>query len=238
MEGEHRALDEQGDGDGPEKQGLEGAGVLPEFAGGDEGLNGGEIEGEGAGEFFVSVGHGDHGKEHKDGSGKGVEEEFDGGIVTIRPTPDKDHDCHGDESGFEKSVEKDEVEAGEDADHGGFEQEHHGEVNAGAFIDIEAVDIGEQGKEGGEEDQPDADAIDAEFEGDSPGGDPFIGFGKLELESVGVEGSEDIEGGNQGCGGKGDGEPLDRAGEFFGNAKEEKHPEERDHDQGGDGSHF
>ena len=123
----------------------------------------------------VEVADVEEGGEGEYGAGEGEEEEFSGGLAAIGAAPDADDEEHGDEGEFKEEVEDEEVFGGEDAEHSGVEDEHPGVELGLAFLDVVvAGEDGDGGEEGGEDDEPEADGVDAHEELDAEAGDPEV----------------------------------------------------------------
>ncbi len=138
----------------------------------------------------------DRAGEGKDGAGEGEEEEFTGSVAARGTAPDADDEEHGDEGEFEEDVEDEDVAGDEDAEHGALEQEHPGVIFAGPVLDaFEAGGDGAGHQQSGEENEPEADAVDAEGEGGVDGeGEGDVIESKLKARDVEMEGAECDEG--------------------------------------------
>ena len=63
-----------------------------------------------------------------------VEEELDGCIDPIRPTPYTNHQEHRDQHGFKEHIKKQTVECGEHTDHQTFHDQECGHILADVFL--------------------------------------------------------------------------------------------------------
>src|SRR5713226_6165051 len=143
-------------------------------------LDGGEIEGAAWDRGRTEIVQPDDAHEHEDGAGHGVEHEFDGRVDAALVSPDADEEVHGDEHDFPEKEEEEEVQREEDADHADFEHQQHDEKFLDAVLD--AVPGGEHrdgGEERGEDDQEQADTVEAEMIVDGWDVDPFGKFFEL-----------------------------------------------------------
>ncbi len=97
---------------------------------------------------------------------------------------------HRDQHGFPEDVEKEEVERHEDADHPRLQQEHgDGEFLPARLDGVPGREQGQRHEEGREQDQEEADAVDAEMVGDAERGHPgavldelIAGAGRVEAQ--------------------------------------------------------
>ena len=156
----HRHLDGEGQGTGGEEPGLEGGRHRP---------LGQERDVEGA----RGVVQHQEGHQHQHAAREGVEEELQRRVDAAVAAPDPDEEVHRDEHGLPEHVEEDEVEGHEDPDHARLEQEHEDHELAHPLVDVvPGPEQGEGGEEGGEQDQPVADPVDAHVVGDAVGRNP------------------------------------------------------------------
>ena len=114
---------------------------------------------------------------------EGVEEEFDGSLAPAIRAEEGDEDGHGDEREFPEAVVEEEIERDKDADHGGLlDQEEEVEL-FGAVLDRAPGDKHADGsEEGGKQNEPQRETIDAEVIANGGRGDPWLVF--FELEAV------------------------------------------------------
>src|SRR6202022_4689506 len=126
-------------------------------------LNGGQIESaarHGAGAQIVNP---DDADEHEDGAGHGVEDELDGGVDAALVPPDANEEIHGDEHHFPEEEEEEEVKGEEDADDANFQHQQHDEKFFDAVLDaVPGRQHGDGGKKRGQDDEEEADAVEAE----------------------------------------------------------------------------
>ena len=122
----------------------------------------------------------DDADEHEDGAGHRIEDEFYGGVDAAAMTPDADEEGHGDQHDFPEEEEEEEIEREEDADDADFEHQQHDEKFLDALVNaVPGRDDGDGGEESGQDDEEDAEAVDAEVIVDGRCGDPMEIF--LEL---------------------------------------------------------
>ena len=111
------------------------------------------------------------GNKHQHASSHGKEEELDGCIdPSLGISPDADEKVHGDEHHFPEDIEEDEIEGDQGTDHSCFQEEKgdheflHPEGNG-----LPGAQDAEDGQKGGQEDQEQADSIDAQLVADPIG---------------------------------------------------------------------
>src|SRR3990170_9092292 len=127
-------------------------------------------------------------QQHQHATHQGIKEELDGGVELPWPTPDPDEEIHGDQHDFPEDVEEEEVEGHEDAQHPGLEKEHHHVKLFHALGDGRpGRQNGDEAEHGGEQDQKQADPVDAEEVLNADTGDPVVLLGELKLRSLRAE---------------------------------------------------
>src|SRR5438105_4609232 len=100
--------------------------------------------------------------------------------------PDADEEDHGDEHDFPEEEEEEEIEREEDADDADFEHQQHDEKFLDAFVNaVPRGDDGDGGEESRQDDEKDAEAVDAEVIVDGRRGDRVEIF--IELVAGGAE---------------------------------------------------
>ena len=94
--------------------------------------------------------------------------------------PDTDEEGHGDEHDFPEEKKEEEVEREEDTNDADFEHQQHDEKFLDAFVNaVPGSDDGDGGEESRQDDEEDAEAVDAEVIVDGRRRDPMEIF--LEL---------------------------------------------------------
>ncbi len=110
--------------------------------------------------------------EQQDRAGERVEEELDRRVLAPGTAPDPDQEVHREEHQLPEHVEEEEVERGEDAHHPREEEEVHRVVALRALLDVPRRDRRDERDERGQEQERDADPVDAHVVADVEGGDP------------------------------------------------------------------
>ena len=107
--------------------------------------------------------HVDQRDQHEHGAQERVQEELERGVHTPRTAPHADDEEHRNEHGFPEEIEQQAVERGEHANHQSFHDEEGGVVLRGTLFDHSPCrDHHRDGDEGGQQDQRQRDAVDAE----------------------------------------------------------------------------
>ncbi len=115
----------------------------------------------------------DDGREHEDRGDHGVEEELDGGVDAALVAEDADDESHRDQCGFPEEVKEKEIERDEDADHRRLQQEQKNEELLHAVVDrLPGGKDAERNQKGGQDDEPERDAVDSDVVVDVGAGDP------------------------------------------------------------------
>jgi hypothetical protein len=162
VEGPHRDLDREGEGAGEEEPDLE-------LGGDGTGGEGGDAE---AAHPRPLVQHEER-HEHEHAARERVQEELHGGVDAPLVAPDPDEEVHRDEHGLPEDVEEEEVEGHEDPDHPRLEEEHEDDELADPLSDrAPRAEKGEGREEGGEDHEPEREAVHPHVVGDAPGRDP------------------------------------------------------------------
>src|SRR4029077_6970815 len=127
----------------------------------------------------------DHGHEHQNRAEHGVNNEFDRGVDAAFVPPDSDQEVHGDEHGFPEKEEEKKIERNKDADHAGFEHQQADEEAAYALVDgFPGTEDSHGREEGGQQDEEQADAIDAEVIVNRRRGNPVMKFDELVVRGI------------------------------------------------------
>jgi hypothetical protein len=107
----------------------------------------------------------DDGHQHQHGAGHGVEEELHRGVDAAVVAPDADQEVHGHQRDFPEHVKQEEILRHEDAHQAEFQQQQEGEEFLDAILHGAPGDQHADGREeGGEQDEPEADAVDGDVE--------------------------------------------------------------------------
>ena len=117
----------------------------------------------------------DDGDQHQDRTGKGVQEEFNGRVYTPIVSPDADQEVEhrATSTTSREHVEQEEIPRGEHADETEFQQQEEGEKLFGAVLDVTPRDQDRDGsQERRQNDQPEAQTVDADMPVDLGIGDP------------------------------------------------------------------
>src|ERR1035438_9673765 len=123
----------------------------------------------------------DHRRQHKHRRDHGVQEELHGSVNFPSMPVHADDQRHGNQRGFPEEIEEEQVERNEDADHRGLEHRHKDEKFLHPVADgVPRDEHAHRHQEGGQDDQPHGDAIDAKVIVDVGVGNP--GDVLLELE--------------------------------------------------------
>ena len=103
------------------------------------------------------------------------EHEFDGGVDAAIVAPDADEQGHRDEHHFPEQEEEEEIERDEDADDSDFEHQEHDEEFFDAMVDaVPRSQNGDRREERRQDDQEQADAVDAEVIVNRRNRDPLV----------------------------------------------------------------
>src|SRR5438094_5401169 len=128
-----------------------------------------------------------NGEQHDYRTRQGVQEKFDGGVETAVASPDADEEVHGNKHHFPENVKEEKVERGEHADHAGLQEQQQNVVFLGARVDgAPGRKDGDHAAEGGEHDEEQADAVNAEVRAPTDGGNPREVFLEREPGRAGV----------------------------------------------------
>ncbi len=138
----------------------------------------------------------DDGDQQQKTSRERIEEELDGGVNPVRPSPDADEQVHGDQHRLPEDVEQHEIQGAEDADHRRLHDQHGDhEFPHTRFDGGPRGDDADRREQGGEQDQPEADAVDAQGVADGGSRDPLGHFPELHLRPLRLK--PEIEGHGQ-----------------------------------------
>ena len=132
--------------------------------------------------------------QHQDGARHGVDEELEGGVDAAVVAPDADQEVHGHQADFPEDVEEEEVLRQEDADQAEFQQQQEGVKFLAAILDgVPGNQHAERGEEGGEQDQPQADAVHRNREVNVGRADPGHVDQELLARGIAVEPGQQAE---------------------------------------------
>ena len=129
--------------------------------------------------------------QHEHRAEEGIEEELHRRVDTARTAPDADDDEHRDQHAFEEHVEQHRVDGGEHADHQAFQEQEGRDVLVHALVDgAPRTDQHQRGRQRGQHDQRDRNAVRAEVVLDVVGGNPLALFNELQAGGEIVESGE------------------------------------------------
>src|SRR5262249_24563498 len=129
----------------------------------------------------------DDADEHQDGAGHRVEHELYGCIDAALVAPDADEQSHRNEHHFPEKKKEKEVEREEDADNADFQQQQRDEELFYTLLNtLPGREHGNRREERGEDDEKQADAIDANVVTNGWAGDPGVVF--LQLITLLIDG--------------------------------------------------
>ncbi len=166
--------------------------------------------------------------QHQHAARERVEEELDRRVDPPLVAPDPDEEVHRDEHGLPEHVEEEEVEGHEDPDHPRLEQQHEDHELAHPLLDrAPGAEEAQRGQEGGQDHEPQRQAVDADVVADAPGRDPGPLLDELQGGHV-LEAGDEEEGEKEG--GAGDGE-ADRLLQRLRAAPGERHEDGPRHGQ-------
>ncbi len=221
VHGPHRHLDGEGRKEGEENQRLRAAVERQRVPGGDV---------ETAASLVVQV---DQGHQQEQRAQQRVEEKLERGVDLVRAAPDADDQVHRDQRGFEKDVKQHAVQRREHADHEAAQDEEGAHVLVDAAgDDFPARDDHDDGDEGGQQHEPERDAVHAQVVVDVETLHPLEPFHKLhgrraELETR-VQGQRDEEAGQR----PHEGDPAHDTRLFVTPEDEQQHAESDRHPDG------
>ena len=180
---------------------------------------------------------GDDADEHDEPAGQRVQEELQGGALTVRSAEAADEEIHRHEHGLEADVEEEDVARTEDDDDEGLQDQHQRRERAlpvgGDLAPAGEQDDGHQ--EGRQKKHGQTESIDAQGPGDAQEGDPRVRLGELDGAGLtGVEGDQRPDADAERAQGE---DEADGAGRAPGEGEEpqEERPDERDEHH--DGQH-
>ena len=102
-------------------------------------------------------------RQHEHRRDHGVQEELHGGVNLAAVTVHADEQRHRDQRRFPEEVEEEQIERDEDADHRGLQDQHQDEEFLHPVVDrLPRDQHAQRHQEGGQDDQPQRDAVDAE----------------------------------------------------------------------------
>ncbi len=114
-------------------------------------------------------------RQHEHRARHRVQKEFDGGVNAAVVTPDADQEVHRHQHHFPEHIEEEEIPCGEDSDESKFEQEYEGEEFLGPVVNcLPGKQYGDRRQEGGQNHEPQAEAVDADVPVDFGTGNPDV----------------------------------------------------------------
>ena len=138
--------------------------------------------------------------QHEQRSDHGVEDELDRRVDAPVPAPDPDDEVHRDQHHLPHHVEEEQVEGQERAQHAHLEHEERDQELLDLLADGGVRRQEHDGREeGGEQHQPQRDAVDAELEVDADAADPLLVDHELEAALAGVEPPPHAQGREEGA---------------------------------------
>ena len=147
--------------------------------------------------------------QHEQAAGHGEEDELHGRVDAATTAPDADQEIHRDEHGLPEDIEEEQVLGDEDADHARLEQEHEGRELLDPLVDRPPRrEQGDRRQEGGQEDQEQADAVDADVVIEPPA-EPGGPFDELRPARGAVEAGQEGQGRGKRQEGHGQGRDAD-----------------------------
>src|SRR6185436_3637666 len=136
----------------------------------------------------VQRGHAENRQQHQHAGGHGVEDELDRRVDAPLVAPDADQEIHRHQHGVPEHVEQKEVERHEDAHHRAFEQQHEDAERPGLLVHRSPrAQERQRGEEPGEDEQQQADAVDADEVVDAERRNPRVALDELEVARGRVE---------------------------------------------------
>ena len=121
-------------------------------------------------------------QQHEHRAEQRVEEELDCRIQPPPVPPDADQEVHRHQHDLPEDVEQEEIQRHEDAQHAGFQEQQAAVIRLLHLVDgVERTHHDENGQQGGEQHQQNAQAVDAEEIGDPDGGNPAMVLRQLHL---------------------------------------------------------
>ena len=147
-----------------------------------------QIEAVRAGRRVVHVREAENREQHQHAAGHRVEDELDRGVDAPLVAPDADEEIHRHEHRVPEDVEEEEVERDEDAHHRALEQQHEDAERLGLLVDrLPRAEQRERRQEACQNEQQQADAVDADEVLDAERRDPGVPLDELEVAGRRVE---------------------------------------------------
>ena len=139
----------------------------------------------GAGRGLEGEGRGQDGHQHQQRADERVEDELDRRVDAVGAAPDADDQVHRHQDDFPEDVEEEHVQGQEDAQHAHFQDQEGDHVLLHAVLDgLEAGQDADPRQRGGEQDQDQRDAVDADVVVDAEGRQPGRLLLELELRAA------------------------------------------------------
>ena len=113
--------------------------------------------------------------EHEHGTGHRINEEFDRYFESVRAAPATDHEVHGHEGDFPKNVKGDQIKGRKNTDQTELKKHEHGKETFAALFDHFFGGPNSHGqKKRSEQNEPEADAVDAHVQTNVGAGAPRL----------------------------------------------------------------
>ena len=149
--------------------------------------------------------------EHEHRAAHGVEHEVECRLVTTLAAPATDEEEQRDQRQFPEQVEQRPVLGHEDAEHGGFQQQHQHEIPFRPLADAGRGEDADKAEQCRQQDHGEGNAVDAERIGGPEAWIPGGLLGKLQGGRAGLEDRQQAPGKQQGCRRGGQGHRADDA---------------------------
>ena len=133
--------------------------------------------------------------QHQQRSGHREQHEFDRGVNLAPVAPDSDEEVHRDQHHFPENVEQENVDRQQRAQKSGLEHQHEKAELARPFSNIAAgrVEQRQRNQDGSQQDEQQADSVNAEMVGDSELRNPVVLLDELKIRRMDVEPGEQVE---------------------------------------------
>ena len=147
-----------------------------------------QVEAVGAGRRVVQIRQRQNRQQHQHAAGHRVENELHRRVDAALVAPDADQEVHRDQHRVPEDVEQEQVERDEHADHRALEQQHADAERFRLLVHrFPGTEQRERGEKAGQDEQQQADAVDADEIADPEGGDPVVALDELKVRRHGVE---------------------------------------------------
>src|SRR4029077_10439201 len=129
--------------------------------------------------------------QHEQTAGHGIDDEFERGIDSPRAAPNTDEKIHRHQHDFPKDIKKEKVQRDERAEHPGFQQEHEEKIFLDLILYRPRGENRQRHKKSREQNQKQADAIDADDILDAVAWHPWYALDELHFPFAAIELVED-----------------------------------------------